>query len=84
MRRLAALTTALLVLACAGCGWVRLLRPKTEATATVARDVGPVHTALQAADEASAHLLLSAIGHTNTPGVDCRSGGWSTGRFNPI
>jgi hypothetical protein len=69
-RRLLALTAILLVLACAGCGWVRLLRPKTEATATVARDVGPVHTALQAADEASAHLLLSAIGQTNTPGVD--------------
>lgn len=70
MRHLAALTTVLLVLACAGCGWVRLLRPKTEAPATVVRDLEPVRTALQAADEASAHLLLSAIGHTNTPGVE--------------
>jgi hypothetical protein len=69
-RRLQALTAILLVLACAGCGWVRLLRPQTEAHAAVVRDVGPVRTALQAADEASAHLLLSAIGHTNTPGVE--------------
>jgi hypothetical protein len=70
MRRLAALAAALLVLAGAGCGWMRVLRPKADAPATVVRDVEPVRAALQAADEASAHLLLSTIGRTNTPGVD--------------
>jgi hypothetical protein len=64
------LTAVLLVLAGAGCGWVRVLRPKAETPATVVRDVEPIRAALHAADEASAHLLLSTIGRTNTPGAD--------------
>ena len=70
IRRLAALAAALLVLASAGCGWVRALRPRAETPATVVRDAEPIRTALQAADEASAHLLLSTIGSTGTPGLD--------------
>ncbi|MCU0562773.1 MAG: succinylglutamate desuccinylase/aspartoacylase family protein [Desulfobacterales bacterium] len=70
IRRLAALAAALLVLAGAGCGWMRVLRPKTEPPAAVVRDVEQIRAALQAVDGASAHLLLSAIGRTNTPGLD--------------
>jgi hypothetical protein len=69
-QRLQALAAVVFVLACSGCGWTRLLRPHTEAPAAVVRDLGPVRTALQAADDASAHLFLSVIGRTNTPGTE--------------
>ena len=59
----------LLVVACAGCSPVlRLLRPDADPNvAPAVREIDPIETRLQAADDASAHLMLSEIGRTNTP-----------------
>jgi hypothetical protein len=58
-------------LACVGCGLLRYVRPAPdEESLPVVRDLEPVHAALQAADDASAYLLLSEIGRTNTPGAE--------------
>jgi len=59
----------LLVVACAGCSPVlRLLRPHADPNvAPAVREIDPIETRLQAADDASAHLMLSEIGRTNTP-----------------
>ena len=53
---------------CGGCsGALRLLRPHAEDVAPVVRELDPVGAGLQAADDASAHLLLSQIGRTHPP-----------------
>jgi len=55
-------------LAVSGCSPLRhLLRPDAVTTAPAVRTLEPVQSELQAADDASAYLLLSIIGRTATP-----------------
>lgn len=64
-------TTALciLLLTCAGCSYLRPA-PSYATGAAAVRELVTVQQALQAADAASAHLLLTQIGRANARGLD--------------
>jgi hypothetical protein len=64
-----ALLVVLLVLAGEGCTHLRL-RPPQPPAAPAVRSLTAVREVLQAADAASAHLLLTEIGRVNVPGFD--------------
>jgi hypothetical protein len=59
----------ILLLACAGCTYLRPARSYTTGAAAV-RELATVRQALQEADAASAHLLLTQIGRVDAPGFD--------------
>ena len=66
------LAALLLPVVCGGCGSaLRLLRPHAaESVVPAVRRIEPLQADLQAADDASAHLLLSQIGRTMSPGPE--------------
>ena len=59
----------LLVLADTGCTYLRL-KPPEPPPAPAVRNLTAVRENLEAADESSAHLLLTEIGRVNVPGFD--------------
>jgi hypothetical protein len=58
---------AVLLLSCGACSYLRP-KPADALGAPVVRDLSPVELKLQAADAASAHVLLTEVGRTNSPG----------------
>ena len=59
----------MLLLSCGACAYLRL-KPPDAIDAPTVRDLMPVQLKLQAADAASAHLLLTEVGRTSTPGFN--------------
>jgi hypothetical protein len=57
----------MLLLSCGACAYLRL-KPPDAIDAPAVRDLMPVQLKLQAADAASAHLLLTEVSRTSAPG----------------